>query len=116
MGMKLFIKRDQEDVKGFFGGSKGIRFSLNCRIELTPEETALVEKYKQWDLTVHSYPTTSNTNARWSLADMTKGCTVTCDGVGALFNSEEEVKKACANTKVLLNVMNSFGGQEELEF
>lgn len=114
--MKLYINRNQEDVKGLFGGSKGVRFSLNCRLELDQDEKNLVEKYKQWDLTVHSFPTTNSTTARWSLADMTKGCTVTCEGVGALFDSEDEVRKACANTKVLLNVMNSFGGQEVVEF
>jgi hypothetical protein len=114
--MKLFIKRNQEDVKGFFGGSKGISFSLNCRIELTPEETALVEKYKQWELTVHSYDLASGGTARWNLRELTQGKSVTCEGVGVLLDSEELVKRACANVKVMLDVMNSFGGQEVFEF
>lgn len=114
--MKLAIKRDQEDVKGFFGGSKGISFSLGCRVELTPEETALVEKYKQWDLTVHTYALANGGTARWSLRELTSGKSVTCEGVGALLESEGEVKQACANVKVMLDVMNSFGGQEVVEF
>lgn len=44
--MKLYIRRDQEEQKGFFGGSKGMSFSLNCRLELDGTEKQLVEKYK----------------------------------------------------------------------
>jgi hypothetical protein len=44
--MKLLIKRDQKAQAGMFGGHKGMSFVLSYRVELTPEEKALVEKYK----------------------------------------------------------------------
>ena len=39
--MKLIIKRNQD--KALLGGMK---FLLNARVELTPEESELVKKYK----------------------------------------------------------------------
>lgn len=113
--MKLFIKRDQAEQKGFFGGSKGFSFSLNCRLELDGEERSLVEKYKQWDMPVHAYDLERGGQTVWSLRDITQGKTVTCAGVPALLQSEDEIKNSCGNVKILLEVMESFGGEEVLE-
>jgi len=44
--MKLLVKRNQKAEKGLFGGEKGMKFLLNCRVELTPEENELIKKYK----------------------------------------------------------------------
>ena len=46
--MKLHIKRSQADVKGMFGGHKGVSFTLSLKLELSPEETSLIEKYAVW--------------------------------------------------------------------
>ena len=46
--MKLYIRRNQEEKKGLFGGHKGMTFLLSCRVELSSEESSLIEKYKQW--------------------------------------------------------------------
>jgi hypothetical protein len=51
--MKLFIKRDQKAQTGLLGGHQGMIFQLSYRLELTPEEKALVSKYK-----AESYPLT----------------------------------------------------------
>ena len=113
--MKLHIKRDQAEQKGFFGGSKGFSFSLDCRLELDEIEKSLIEKYKQWDMTVHAYGLANGGNATWSLRAISEGRTVSCDGVPTLLQSEEEVKNACNNVKTLLQVMESFGGEEVIE-
>ena len=113
--MQLHIKRDQAEQKGFFGGSKGFNFSLNCRLELNENEKSLVEKYKQWDMVVHGYEMEKGGTATWSLRDLSAGKIVTCNGVGALLQSEEEIKGACSNTKIMLEVMESFGGEEVIE-
>jgi hypothetical protein len=51
--MKLYIKRDQKAQTGLLGGHQGMIFQLSYRLELTPEEKALVSKYK-----AESYPLT----------------------------------------------------------
>ena len=114
--MKLYISRDQSEQKGLFGGSKGFSFSLSCRLELTEDEKQIIDKYKQWDIPVYSYATTKGTEASWSLRELTTGRTVNCSGVAALLSDEEEIKNACANIQVLLDVMESFGGEEVIEF
>jgi hypothetical protein len=44
--MELVVRRTQADVKGVFGGHKGVSFNLFYQLMLTPEETALVQKYR----------------------------------------------------------------------
>lgn len=113
--MKLHIKRDQAEQKGLLGGTKGFSFSLACRLELNDAEKSLIEKYKQWDMPVHTYELERGGQATWSLRDIAQGKTVTCAGVPALLQSEEEIKEACNNVKVLLEVMESFGGEEVID-
>ncbi len=60
--MKLIIKRDQKEQKGIFGGYKGMTFLLSSRVELTPDEQALIAKYKAEDHTL-TYTTSSNRRA-----------------------------------------------------
>ena len=114
--MKLYIKRDQEEKKGLFGGSKGFSFLLSCRIDLTPEENELVERYKQWDMPVHSYETVNGGVMTWTLNSLKTGKTVSCEGVATLLEDEERIKNACQNVRVILDVMASFGGEELVEF
>ena len=114
--MKLIIKREQEEKKGIFGGSKGISFLLSCRVELDSEERALVEKYKQWDIPVYTYETVKGTPATWTLRGIAEGRSVSCDGVGTLLDGEENIKAACNNLKIIIEVMESFGGEEVIEF
>ena len=47
--MKLIIRRDQAAKKGLFGAHKGMRFSLYCRVEISPEEQNLIDTYKVYD-------------------------------------------------------------------
>lgn len=114
--MQLYITRNQEEQKGFFGGSKGFSFLLTCRVKLNEGEISLVEKYKQWDIPIYSYQTVSNTTGTWSLRGITEGKTLSCAGVMELLGSEEQIKEACQNLKILLGVMATFGGEEIVEF
>ncbi len=114
--MKLYIARNQEEEIGFFGGSKGFNFLLTCRVELNEEEKLLIEKYKQWDIPVYSYQTVNDAIETWSLNEITQGRSVSCAGVVVLIESEELIKEACNNLKVLLGVMATFGGEEIIEF
>lgn len=113
--MKLHIRRGQDERRGFFGGSKGMSFALSARIELSAEERALVEKYKQWDVWVYLDKETERATP-WTLKDMQESRTITRNGVEELLKAEGQLKNACGNLKALLSVMASFDGEEVVEF
>ncbi len=115
--MKLIIKRDQQAQKGIFGGYKGMTFLLSYRVELTPEEKALVEKYKVEDYTL-TY-TTSRDGIQLpkdTVRSLMQGVTEEVKDITILLNNEEIIKGACKDFKTLIEVMATFGGEEEFEF
>ncbi len=115
--MKLIIKRDQAEKRGLFRGHKGMRFLLSFRIELTPEEKALVTKYRAEDTTLLSRTNKDGYPYPWyTVKNLMHGGSETADDVTILLNNEEELKKACQTFKTLLEVMDSFGGEETFEF
>jgi len=115
--MKLIIKRNQQAQKGIFGGHKGMTFLLSYRVELSPEEKALVEKYK-----VENYVLTYNTKDKDGLQiqktvrDLMDGSFDNVKDITILLNNEEIIKNACKNFKILLKVMETFGGEEVIDF
>ena len=44
--MQLTITRNQADIKGLFGGHKGVSFSLSGQCSVSADEKALIERYK----------------------------------------------------------------------
>jgi len=115
--MKLFIKRNQQAQKGIFGSHKGMTFLLSCRVELTPEEAALVAKYK-----VEDYPLTFTTSRdglrlpKDTVKSLMQGVNEEVKDITILLNNEEIIKDACKNFKTLIEVMATFGGEEEFDF
>lgn len=115
--MKLIIKRNQQANKGIFGGHKGMTFLLSYRVELSPEEEALVEKYKVEDYTL-TY-TTSRDGIQLpknTVRRLMQGVSEDVKDITILLNNEEVIKDACKNFKTLLEVMATFGGEEVIEF
>ena len=115
--MKLIIKRDQKAQTGIFGGHKGMTFLLSCRVELTPEEKALIAKYKAEH---HPLTFTTDREGRQLVKDtinsLMLGTNEEVKDISVLLNNEEIVKGACKNFKTLLDVMATFGGQEVIEY
>ena len=115
--MRLIIKRDQKAQTGIFGGHKGMTFLLSCRVELKPEEQALVTKYK-----AEHHPLTFTTDRdgkkipKDTISSLVQGNTEEVRDITVLLNNEEVVKKACEEFKTLLNVMATFGGEEVIEY
>jgi hypothetical protein len=113
--VKLIIRRSQSAKKGLFGGHKGMTFSLYCRVEISPDEQELVNKYQ-----VHDHVLTwRNSDGRQipglTVQDLVQGKTTDVEDVATLLNNEEVIKSACQDFKNLLLVMASFGGEEILE-
>jgi len=115
--MKLVIKRDQQVQKGIFGGHKGMTFILSYRVELSPEEKALVEKYKVEDYTLTYTTSRDGTQLpKDTVRGLMQGEREVVKDITILLNNEEIIKGACKNFKNLLEVMATFGGEEVIEF
>lgn len=112
--MRLIIKRDQEQKKGILGGNKGIDFKLHCQVELTPEESALIEKAKVGEYMLAEY-TNNGVDLTLRVDGLTQGITSTVPDVQKLLGLEDEIKNGCQNLKSLLQVIGSFGGEEVIE-
>lgn len=115
--MKLVINRNQSAKTGMFGGHKGMSFTLSCRVLLTPEETALIAKYK-----AENHPLTFTTDregnklAKDTVSSLMRGSTQELSDITILLENEQVIKDACAGFKQLLTVMETFGGEEVVEF
>lgn len=103
--MKLVIRRDQADIKGAFGGHKGVMFSLSYRLELTEYEQGLVERYK-----LHTHVLNHRT-----FGDVIQGVTEQLQSVEILISNEKAIRDACEDFNVLLKVAATFGGEEVVE-
>jgi len=117
--MKLIIRRNQADVKGFFGGHKGVRFSLYAQVQISDEEKALINRYKVGDYILAEYELSFGRDKvyrfTWSVDDLIRGKSVETDDIGTLLKLEESVKRGCVSLKTLLEVMKTFGGEEVID-
>jgi hypothetical protein len=114
--LKLVIKRNQEAMKGMLGGNKGVQFTLSCRLDLTPEETQLVERYK-----LEHYPLTwtNSQNGRVpgdTIGSLVRGSAETLTDVTTLVGNENTIKNACDALPELFEVVRTFGGEEVVEY
>jgi hypothetical protein len=117
--MRLSLSRSQVEERGFFGGHKGMKFQLSCRAELSPQEDALITKYKadgELLAVIVLDDEQPQGDALLHIRDLVSGRSYECKNVATLLAVEEKVKTACQNFKTLLTVMESFGGEEVMEF
>jgi len=114
--MKLVISRNQRAMKGVLGGHKGVEFTLTYRLELSPEETELVARYK-----LDGYPVTWRTiqGSRMpddTIANMVMGRSQTLTDVTTLINNEAVIKDSCDGLPPLFAIVRTFGGDEVVEY
>ncbi|MBN4046957.1 hypothetical protein JYU05_00255 [bacterium AH-315-P13] len=110
--MKLIIKKNQADKKGFFGGNKGVIFSLEYKVSLTEEEQGLIEKYKIEDEVLMS----TENGGKTTIQDMINGISLTTQKIETLQNNEDVAISVCENFKNYIDVIRSFGGKYILDF
>ena len=85
--MKLIIRRNQADVKGLFGGHKGVRFSLYAQVQISDEEKALINRYKVGDYILAKYELKLGKDIvrfTWSVNDLIRGKQEETDDIGTL--------------------------------
>jgi len=121
--MKLFITKNQ--AKGVWGGN--IVFELSTRVELSPEEIALVNKYNVGkEVLLERKPVSGAENLEAimigrlhfliTIEGFMKGQTFKNKNIGELLETERNVKEACEKFKNYLEVMKGFGGEEFFEY
>ena len=117
--MKLTIRRNQADVKGMFGGHKGVKFSLYGKCEINEGEKALIAKYKVGEYVLAEYKSKlkngESLDSRITVDSIVTGTTVETDDINTLLELEKSMKEGCKNLLNLLAVMGTFGGEEVLE-
>jgi hypothetical protein len=115
--VKLIISRSQAEKKGMLGGHKGVEFTLRYRLELTPDEQQLVERYKLdfYPLTWKSTPT-GERQPDDMISTMVQGRSETLTDVTTLLKNEEIIKNACDMLPPLFEVVRSFGGDEVIDY
>ncbi|MGB7983392.1 MAG: hypothetical protein WCF36_21650 [Candidatus Nanopelagicales bacterium] len=114
--MRLHISRSQQDVKGRFGGSKGVSFTLAYRLELTAEESNLVTRYRLEDYPLTWVTVQGTRIPDDTIAGMVTGRTQTVQDVTTLLSNERIVKDACDELPVLFEVCRTFGGSEVVDY
>lgn len=114
--MRLIISRRQQDVKGMLGGHKGVSFTLTYRLELTPEESQLVERYKLSDYPVTWKSVQGTRMPDDTIANMLVGRSQTLSDVTTLLKNESVVKDACDSLPTLFEVVRTFGGDEIIDY
>jgi hypothetical protein len=117
--MKLTIRRNQADIKGVFGGHKGVRFSLFGKCDVSDPEKALIAKYKIGGYVLVSYqlksPKGESIDFVITVDTIIAGKIVETDDIQTLQELEKSMKEGCQNLKNLLAVMSTFGGEEVFE-
>ena len=114
--MKLFIVKDQ--AKGFLGG---VKFEMTGRVELTPDEVALVRRYKvekevllQKEIKI---PFTGKAVIlNLTIGSLMEGQHFKCADFAEIVAYEDNLKVSCQNFSAYLELMRNFGGEEVIEF
>ncbi|MCB1474825.1 MAG: hypothetical protein H6883_02565 [Rhodobiaceae bacterium] len=137
--MKVFLRRAQRDA-GLLGGK--IIFSLDARIEPTPEEADAIRKYKLGGISVYNSESAKKhasgvaTNLasgkvwgtakaavsagmmalslRCTLDSLTKGQHIECKDMEELLGAEAAIIEACNTAKAFLEAAVTFDGREEV--
>jgi len=117
--MKLIIRRNQADVKGMFGGHKGVKFSLYEKCDVSDAEKAVIAKYKVGEYVLANYQIKPKKGEpldfRITVDGIISGQTVETDDIETLLDLESSMKQGCRNMLNLLAVMGTFGGEEVFE-
>ena len=114
--MKLTITKNQ--ASGMFGG---VKFELHAKVALAPEESALISKYKADKEVLLKKEVKIPLTGRSLVFDLTIGSLMAgqmfkCNDIAEILEYEKNVKESCESFHNYLTVMQSFGGEEVIEY
>lgn len=120
--MKLLLSRNQKT------GFTGIKFSLDVRADLTPEEAGNIQKYRLADTVLYSREHLADrgsgllglasramfqaTNLSINVSDLARGKRIECKDILEMLGVEEQVREASQTFKAILEACAKFGGEE----
>lgn len=122
--MKLTIARKQTEQTDRKGRSEGVLFEFSCQLHLDPHEQELVERYRQtrFPITflmmddIRDYQPRNDDDRNLSVTRLAQGWSVESKFATDLQRTEAKIKEECGNFKALLLTLESYGGQEEIEY
>ena len=118
--MQLRLFRSQRDQKGIFGGHKGVNFSLQYKLDISDEESGLIDHYKVGGFVVHKFkwgqtsdgtPLVNNIH----VMELVNGGSLELRDFDEIVGSEDALIKGANNLKALLAQMRKFGGEEVID-
>ena len=126
--MKLLLRRDQKNERS----GNTIAFTLDARVELTPQESWCVKKYKMGNTVLYEKQTSWRTlpvsysvapriaidsamNINVTVQDLVNGKHVECKDLVQMRTVEEQLKEASRTFKEILDTALRFGGEEVVE-
>ena len=130
--MKLILQRSQK--AGMMGVGK-VKFGLDARAQLTPEETEYIKKYKMGDEVLYFQEKVGLSgiefmgvmaqlsrsiaaralNVKITVDDLVKGKHIECKDIIEMRAAEEQIKEACHTFKQVLESAAHFGGEEVIQ-
>lgn len=120
--MRLILTKKQNQKHGLLGGNRGVWFSLHARVDLTPEEQSLVDTYRMGGHTLAVYTHPKFLSEDEVIVKLTPSMlidgyeTPATTSVTRLWELEDNIKDACGIFKKFLVLMESFGGEEIIEY
>jgi len=114
--MKLIISRNQ--ASGMLGK---VKFELSAKVELTQAERDVTKKYKADKEALLKkeikIPLTGRSiELAITIGGLVAGQSFKCNDIAEILEYEENIKEACEVFKNYIEVMDSFGGQEVVEY
>lgn len=115
--MKLFILRNQK--KGVF---RGIKYTFLARVELTPDEAALIKDYKanKEILLNKKKIVIPNTGKKISfkvtIGNLIDGYNNKYHDMAEVLEAEKNIKDACETFSKYIEIIKSLGNEETLDY
>jgi hypothetical protein len=130
--LELLLTRDQ---KSGMMGMGAIKFILHIQAKLTPDEQALIKKYKMDDIAIYEKIPVANMagalggvgklalglaskalQLQFTVKDLVNGRTLEVKDIVEMMDAEEQIKDAAQNFHIILKAAANFKGEEVISF
>ena len=122
--MKLTIARNQTQLTDREGNSEGAVFEFSCRLQLDSDDQELVDRYRQMRAPItfvgrddiRDFKPRNDDDRIITVTSLVEGWSVSSRFSTDLRRVEATIIESCAQFNELLLSMESYGGQEEIQF
>jgi hypothetical protein len=114
--MKLFLKKNQEEVKGNIFRKSQILYSLSARVDLNDDEIELMNKYKLKSEILSTIQEDDEHTHNLTMEMLIMGYNFKFEEIYRLLVIEQEIRKSCQVFKTYMEVRKNFYGEEIVEY